>query len=72
MMKFRTNVRDHYSSSANRRSDLWKRKMHGDVEAGRMYAILIPSFANISITSPYALIFAKITIITISKEDIYS
>lgn len=40
----------------------------GDVEAGRMFAVLIPNFTNTSITSPYAVIFAKIIIIVSKKK----
>ena len=40
----------------------------GDVETGRMFAVLIPNFTNTSITSPYAVIFAKIIIIVSKKK----
>ena len=72
-MKFCTNVKDHYSSANRKKGDLWKRKMHGDVEeAGKLCVILIPNFTNITITFLYAFVFSKIAVITVSKKDIFS
>ena len=40
----------------------------GDIEAGKMFAVLIPNFTDSSITSPYAIIFAEIIIIVSRKK----